>query len=199
MPSAQLDDAKKAMAKVKAEFNAEVARIRNSNLYTDAGRRQEIARALIKTRAKADALKANYGVDNEFKRATLSSRIFGLPADADAATVMIFRDAADRAAQLTDSDRAAATLKRALEHGDTVLARAVASHAHGKRWHDVTETYAQAVGKTAALEELNDLPSGGLTKMATNILFSVPTPLELQTVRGGCSPGELALIAEGNA
>lgn len=199
MPSTQLDEAKKAMAKIRSEFNAEIAGIRSSNLYSDSGRRSEIAKALIKTRAKADALKANYSTDNEAKRAALSSKMFGLPPGADPATVMSHRDAADRAAQLADSDQAAATLKRALEHGDTVLARAVASHAHGKRWHDVTETYAQTVGKSADLEELNDIPSGGLTKMATNVLFSVQTPLELQTVRGGCSPGELELIAEGKA
>lgn len=199
MPSTQLDDAKKAMAKVRADFNQEIAGIRNSSLYSDAGRRQEIAKALIKTRAKADALKANYSTDNEAKRASLSSKIFGLPKGADAATVLSFRDAVDRAAQLGDSDTAAATLKRALEHGDTVLARAVAAHAHGKRWHDVTESYAQQVGQSADLEELNDIPSGGLTKLATNVLFSVQTPIELQTVRGGCSSGELELIAEGKA
>ncbi|ETZ31174.1 hypothetical protein JF732_18870 [Mycobacterium intracellulare] len=199
MPSAQLDDAKKAMSAIRAEFTSEVARIRTSNLYSDGGRRAEIAKALIKTRAKADALKANYSTDNEAKRAALSSKMFGLPPGADPATVMSHRDAADRAAQLADSDQAAATLKRALEHGDTVLARAVASHAHGKRWHDVTQTYAQTVGKTADLEALDDIPSGGLTKTAVNILFSVQTPMELQTVRGGCSPGELELIAEGKA
>ncbi|AFC47922.1 hypothetical protein OCO_15590 [Mycobacterium intracellulare MOTT-02] len=193
------DDAKKSMAKIRTDFNTEVAGIRTSNLYSDNGRRQEIARATIKYRAKADALKANYAVDNESKRASLSSKIFGLPKGADGATVMSFRDAVDRAAQLADSDAAAATLKRALENGDTVLARAVAAHAHGKRWHDVTESYAQQVGQSADLEELNDIPSGGLTKMATNILFSVQTPKELQTVRGGCSPGELELIAEGKA
>lgn len=199
MPSTQLDDAKKAMAKVRSEFNAEIAGIRNSNLYSDSGRRQEIAKALLKSRAKADALKANYATDNESKRAALSSKIFGLPKGADAATVMSFRDAVDRAAQLADSEAAAATLKRALEHGDTVLARAVAAHAHGKRWHDVTASYAQQVGQSADLEELNDIPSGGLTKMATNVLFSVQTPIELQTVRGTCSSGELELIAEGKA
>lgn len=199
MTALSFDEAKKSMSKIRADFNNEVAGIRNSNLYSDGGRRAEIAKALIKSRAKADALKANYSNDNEAKRAALSSRIFGLPKGADAATVMSFRDAVDRAAQLADSDAAAATLKRALELGDTVLARAVAAHAHGKRWNDVTESYAQQVGQSADLEELNDIPSGGLTKMATNVLFSVQTPLELQTVRGGCSSGELELIAEGKA
>lgn len=199
MPSTQLADAKKSMTKIRLEFANEVARIRNSNLYTDAGRRQEIAKATIKYRAKADALKASYSTNNEAQRSLLVSKIFGLPKGADAATVMSFRDAADRAAQLTNPDVAAATLKRALEHGDTVLARAVAAHAHGRGWHDVTESYAQQVGQAADLEALNDIPSGGLTKTAMNLLFLVPTPPEVQTARGTCSSGELELIAAGEA
>lgn len=41
MPSTQLDEAKKAMSAIRAEFTSEVAKIRTSNLYSDGGRRAE--------------------------------------------------------------------------------------------------------------------------------------------------------------
>jgi hypothetical protein len=126
---------------------------------------------LITQREKARALRSGFEVDNEETRVALSARLFGIPKGADPASVFIHRDASDRAAKIDKIDDAAATLKRALEHGDTVLAPAVASHAHGKRWDPVVASYAENTGQSGDLETLNDIPSGGLSKLAVNTLF----------------------------
>lgn len=125
----------------------------------------------------------------------MSAKLFGIPSGADPASVLIHRDAAE----LASIGDATATLKRALEHGDTVLARAVASHAHGQRWDAIVTAYAEQAGQSSELETLNDIPSGGLSKMAVNVLFGVRTPQEVQTVRGDCPDGELERIAAGQA
>lgn len=125
----------------------------------------------------------------------MSAKLFGIPSGADPASVLIHRDAAE----LASLGDATATLKRALEHGDTVLARAVASHAHGQRWDAIVTAYAEQAGQSSELETLNDIPSGGLSKMAVNVLFGVRTPQEVQTVRGDCPDGELERIAAGQA
>jgi hypothetical protein len=197
--SLTLNEAREKMSAIRRDFDTEVAQIRNSNGLNDSGRRQAIAKTLIAQREKARALRSSFEVDNEDTRVTLSSKLFGIPKGADPATVLIHRDAADRAAKLDGPDEATATLKRALEHGDHVLARAVASHAHGRRWDPVVAAYAEQTGQSGDLETLNDIPSGGLSKLAVNTLFLVRTPQEVQTVRGDCHDGELGRIAAGEA
>jgi hypothetical protein len=197
--SLTLNDARTKMSAIRREFDSQVASIRNNSGLNPAGRRQAIAKSLIAQREKARTLRSAFEVDNEGTRATLSAKLFGIPKGADASTVLIHRDAADRAAKLEGADDAAATLKRALEHGDTVLARAVAAHAHGKHWPEVVQSYAEQTGQTGDLETLTDLPSGGLSKLAVNVLFGVRTPEEVQTTRGDCPDGHLESIAAGEA
>jgi hypothetical protein len=199
MPSLTLDEARSKMSAIRRDFDTEVAQIRNSNGLNDAGRRQAIAKSVIKHREKARALRSDFEVNTETSRVALQAKLFGLPRGADPATVLIHRDAADRAAKLDGIDDAAAALQRALEHGDAVLARAVASHAHGRRWDNVVQSYAENTGLAGDLEALNDIPSGGLAKTAVNVLFGIRTPQEIQTVRGDCPDSELERIAAGEA
>jgi hypothetical protein len=199
MPSLTLGEARHQMSAIRRNFDTEVASIRNNSGLNAAGRRQAIAKTLIAQREKVRTLRSNFEVYNEGTRAEMSAKLFGIPKGADPSTVLIHRDAADRAAQLDKIDDATATLKRALEHGDTVLARAVAAHAHGKRWDQVVTAYAEQTGHAGDLETLNDIPSGGLSKLAVNTLFLVRTPQEVQSVRGDCPDGELERIAAGEA
>jgi hypothetical protein len=199
MPSLTFDEARRHMSAIRRDFDNEVASIRDNSGLNATGRRHAIARTLIGQREKARALRSSFEVDNEDTRIELSGKLFGIPKGANPATVLIHRDAADRAAKLDGPEDATATLKRALEHGDTVLARAVASRAHSKRWDPVVAAYAEQTGQSGDLETLNDIPSGGLSKLAVNTLFMVRTPQEVQTVRGDCPDGELERIVAGEA
>lgn len=129
-------------------------------------------------------------------RTKLDNMIRGVPPGADASTILVYRDAEDRAAKLTNTREANAMLTRAIERGDTLLARAVAGHAFGNGWHDVTETYAEATGLSDTLDELTDLPSGPMTSLAEAALFSVPAPPEVRTFVTGQSDDELRRFAE---
>jgi hypothetical protein len=57
----------------------------------------------------------------------------------------------------------------------------------------------EQTGQSGDLETLNDLPSGGLSTLAINVLFGVRAPQEVQTVRGDCPDGELERIVAGEA
>ena len=207
MSAQQLDDVKDQMARIRASLNREIETIRNNSRYCDDGRVQEIAKAVFNHRKQAQSLRDKFTTNNEDVRLRMTSRLFGLPAGSDAATTLVMRDAQDRAAKLESADDAAALLKRATELGDMLLARAVAGHAHAKKWNAVTESYAEAAGLSEALAELESLPSGGWLKTGVNVLFSVKTPPELLP-NGGASVGflqgadlpddRLQAIAEGN-
>ncbi|MBV8310555.1 MAG: hypothetical protein JO344_09245, partial [Planctomycetaceae bacterium] len=122
---------------------------------------------------------------------------FGIPNRADPATILVYRDAEDRAAKLANADDAEAMLARATEKGDTLLARAVAGYAHSKKWQNVTESYAEAAGLADDLDELNALPSGAMLKTAVTALFSLPMPPELRTLLGDTSVARLHRTANG--
>jgi hypothetical protein len=197
MPSIQFDQAKRKMSEIRDGLQREVNQIRNNPKYSNSGRAQELAKTILVHRRQADSLRNNFSVDNEDVRLKLTAKLFGIPNRTDPATILVYRDAEDRAAKLTNADDAAAMLARATEKGDTLLARAVAGHAHTKKWQSVAESYAEAAGLAGDLDELNALPSGTMLKTAVTALFSLPTPPELRTLIGDTSDARLHRIAEG--
>jgi hypothetical protein len=197
MPAIQLDEAKRKMSAIRDSLGREVDQIRNNPRYSDSGRAQELAKSLLAHRNQADSLRTNFSVNNEDVRLKLTAKLFGIPNHADPATILVYRDAEDRAAKLSDPDDAAAMLARATEKGDTLLARAIAGHAHSRKWQSVTESYADAAGLADDLDELNTLPSGAMLKTAVTALFSLPTPTELRTLIGDTSGARLQRIAGG--
>ncbi|WP_156750091.1 hypothetical protein [Mycobacterium sp. E2479] len=190
----QLEDAKAAMAAIRGSFAREAATIRNSSKYSDEGRAQQLAKSLLAHRKQAAALRANFSADNEDVRSVSVSRLFGLPKNSDAATVIAYRDAADRAVKLADAHEAKATLTRAIEMGDSLMARAIAGHAERRKWGAVTDAYAAHAGLEDDLADLRSVPTGGLLKTGLNALFAVPTPAELHRT----TDNELQRIADGD-
>lgn len=195
MPSVQLDDARKSMTSIRAYSAREAAAIRASDKYSDAGKKQAMAKSLRAHRKKADALRATFQTNNEDVVAVSRARLFAIPKGADAATVIAARDAADRAAKLETADEAAAAIARALELGDTQMAKAIASHSETRKWNAVTDTYAAHAGLEDDLADLRSVPSGGLLKTGLNALFAVPAPIELSSH----TDSELQRIADGEA
>ncbi|MGH3556434.1 MAG: hypothetical protein ACRDTK_02810 [Mycobacterium sp.] len=185
------------MSAIRDSLQREVNQIQNNPKYSDGGRAQELAKTLLAHRRQADSLRTNFSVNNEEVRLKLTAKLFGIPNRADPATILVYRDAEDRAAKLTNPDDAAAMLTRATEKGDTLLARAVAGHAHSKKWQNVTESYSEAAGLADDLDELNALPSGAMLKTAVTALFSLRTPPGLRTFVGDTSDARLQRIANG--
>lgn len=198
MPALTFADAKARMAEIRNSFQRDVESIRASSIYNDAGRRQELAKTFFSHRKQAEGLRSRFTTTNDESRVRLSARLFGLPAASDAASVLVYRDACDRAAKLEDEGAAAAMLRRATEMGDSLLARAVAGHAYTKRWASVTGDYAEATGLSADLDELEALPSGGMLNLGLSALFGLRTPEELQSFsRNELDDDRLKQIADG--
>lgn len=193
MPSVQLDLVKSKMTGIRSSFSREAAAIRNSSKYSDKGKTQELAKSLLAHRSQAEALRTSFNVNNEDVRCVSVSRLFGLPKVADAATVIAWRDGAERAAKLKDADEAKAAITRALELGDDLMARAIAGYAETQKWRAVTDAYAAHTGLEDDLADLRSIPSGGLLNLGMGALFAVPTPLELRTN----TDSELRRIADG--
>jgi hypothetical protein len=198
MPTMQLSEAKRKMTDIRASLKREVDQIRNNSKYSESGRAQEIAKTLLAHRRQAEGLRSNFSTNNEDVRRNLTAKLFGIPANPDPATILVYRDAEDRAAKLTNSDEAETMLIRATETGDRLLARAIAGYAHTKKWPNVTEKYAETNGLADTLDELNALPSGGMLKAAVTALFALPAPAELRTIIGDPSDAGLQRVADGN-
>jgi hypothetical protein len=196
MTAIQFDEAKCKMSAIRGSLEREVTAIRNNANYSDRGAAREMAKALLAHRNQAQRLRDNFSSDNDTVRVRLTAKMFGVPPGADASTILVYRDAEDRAAKLTNTKEAKAMLTRAIERGDNLLARAVAGHAFGNGWNDVTETYAEATGLSDTLDDLTDIPSGPMTNLAQAALFSVPTPPEVRTFVTGHSDDELRRFAE---
>jgi hypothetical protein len=196
MPAIQLDEAKRKMSAIRDTLGREVDTIRNNANYSDRGRARETAKALLAQRERAQELRDSFSTDNDTVPVKLTAKMFGVPSGADASTILVYRDAEDRAAKLTNTKEAKAMLTRAIERGDILLARAVAGHAFGNGWNDVTETYAEATGLSDVLDELTDIPSGPMTRLAEAALFAVPAPPEVRRFVTGHSDDELRRLAE---
>jgi hypothetical protein len=113
----------------------------------------------------------------------------------DINAVMVARDARDRAREVDKPAAAHALLDEAQGAGDDSLARAVAQHAHGKGWHDVTGKWADAQppeirGHLDDWAEADHLlsPAGNL---ARSMAYTVAQPQEIS----GMTEGQMRRLA----
>ena len=166
-------------------LNSAVDRIRGQRSLSDEAKRIGVARAYREARDTINSMRQAETDRIEGARTKLSRQLFGHVGEADAQTVIIRRDAADRAAKLTnrvDADRA---LKLAEANGDSHMAQAIAAHAQAHMWGEVVGTYlASRPQATAAAEELSSLPdtSDPGWRMGQAITYSLMRPSELEGI-----------------
>jgi hypothetical protein len=115
MPAIQLDEAKRKMSAIRGSLGREVDQIRNNPRCSDSGRAQKLAKSRLAQRNQADSLRSNFCVNNEDVPLKLTAKLFGIPNRADPATILVYRDAEDRAAKLSNPHDAAAMLARAIK------------------------------------------------------------------------------------
>ncbi|MGB3285306.1 hypothetical protein [Mycolicibacter algericus] len=191
----QLADAKAKMGAIRADLQREVDAIcANANYSTD-GQVRMIAQAVLDTRDQAVALRDEFVTTAADTRRKLAQQLFGLPAGADPAAVLVFRDAEDRAAKITDPDELAPLLARATDRGDAVMAKAIAAHADAHGWTEFAAAWAASTGKSDAYAELTSLPHGGNFDTAVALIFSVGVPNlppELAAIIRAAAPGVLS-------
>jgi hypothetical protein len=167
---------------LQENFARQVEQINGRRSLSDEAKRIAIARAYRDTRDQIQA--AGQAVLDQVtsERARLSRKLFGHEGDADPNTVIVRRDAADRAAKLTDPHEAQRALERAEANGDVHLAQAIAGQSFANGWADVVHSWFDAnpqAGDTARqLQELPD-PSDGVWRMQHAMTYSVMQPAEL--------------------
>lgn len=167
---------------LQENFARKVEQINGRRALSDEAKRIEIARAYRDTRTQIQAA-GQAALDHvTAERARLSRKLFGYEGTADAQTVIIRRDAADRAAKLTEPHEAQQALQRAENNGDVHLAQAIAGVSFANGWTDVVHSWFDAnpqAGDTARqLQELPD-PNDGVYRMQHAMTYSVVPPEEL--------------------
>jgi hypothetical protein len=178
--NAKVQTARERMANIRASLKCEVDAIRENTNYSPDGRKCEIAKTYLAHRKKAVGLREEFKAASKARSLVLGRQLFGLPAGGDATA---YRDAVDRAEAIRSSEAAESMFARAQRTGDTLLARAVASHAFDRGWNAVSRSYAEEAGQSLALDELSDLRGCTVSSLGEAALFGIPSPEELHGYR----------------
>ncbi|OEV03819.1 hypothetical protein AN219_37720 [Streptomyces nanshensis] len=167
---------------VHTRLGGQLDHIRGRRGLSDEAKRIHIARAYKEARDSVTAMKQDHLDRINTERTKLHRKLFGHEGVADAQTVIVRRDAADRAAKLTKPEQAEHALRVAESNGDTHLAQAIAKHAAEQSWGAVVDTYmqsrpesAEAAQRLAALPDTND----GSWQLEQAMTYSVMQPSEL--------------------
>ena len=123
MSLSDYDGQKAAVASIQRRLDGQLDTIRNTRSYSDAGRKAEMAKAVLAARAQVERLKSEFAAERETRRDNLHRIIFGSPSGASASEMIANRDARDRAAQISTPEDAKEMLRRANQNGDESLAR----------------------------------------------------------------------------
>lgn len=174
------------IAAIQRRLDSAAALIRDSNSFSDQGRRAELAKLTQKAREERDAIKAEYIKARKERRESLEKRLFGITGEPSAPELMLMRDARIRAGALKTEDEAHTQLTLARQANDVLMCRAIAQVAVAKGWDEVVAAHVEhaPAGTGAALEELTDMPTGSRTGFADSAAFSIREPQELRAYRG---------------
>jgi hypothetical protein len=165
-------------AAVKAAHASARQAIKDDPMTSDLAKREKLADLGTQTRTKLDGLKADQesfikGLRDKVERELRGSQ----PADAN--SVLLRRDASDRARKLNDKDEALAVLQDAISNGDSEMAHAVGSRARNTGMVGVAEAYKAAFPETAesagALAFIEGVSQDIAYNVANSITYSAPT------------------------
>lgn len=140
--------------------------------------KRELLDALAKdTRSKLDGVRADQDSYVKNLRDKIEAEYRGnQPTDAN--SVLLRRDASDRARRIKDKDEAMDVLNDAIANGDAEMAHAIGAKARNSVWGDVAESYGAAFPETAesaqALSYVEANTSGAAYNLSNQISFSDP-------------------------
>lgn len=172
-----LNGFKERASAVKDAHHTSRQGILDDPMASDLAKRNRLADLDAQTRGKLDAIKAEQESYIRSLRNRLESELLGFqPSDAN--SVLLRRDAADRARRITTEDEALAVLNDAVRGGDESLTHAVGYRARQSGWVDVLDAYRvaqpEAADTAVALATVEDSTSGAAYNFANNITFSSP-------------------------
>jgi hypothetical protein len=152
--------------------------IRDDAKASDLGKRERLDALKQQTRSKLDAIKAEQESYIKTLRDKVERELRGnQPSDAN--SVLLRRDAADRARRITDKAEALAVLNDAIANGDDSLAHALGNRARSFAWLDVAGAYQAAFPSTAdsaeALAYIEGLSGDMAFNVSNSMTYSAPT------------------------
>lgn len=183
------------VAATQERLAKQVERINGLRALSPEAKRIAIAKAYREARDQIASARQAVLDHVTSERNRLSRKLFGYEGEADPNTVIVRRDAADRAAKLTEPHEAQRALDRAMAHGDMHLAQAIAGQAQAYMWTDVVSSYLTARPEAGeAARQLNELPdpNDGVWSIQHAITYSVVPPQEL----GGMSDYQVDVLAD---
>lgn len=176
LPSALRGFKDKAAAVKDAHKSARQA-IKDDPRRSDQAKRDDLAALDRDTRSKLDGIKADQDAWVSGYRSQIETELRGNQ-PTDASSVLLRRDAADRARRVKDKDEAMAVLQDAIQNQDAEMAHAIGAKARNSVWGDVAEAYSAAHPETAesaqALSYVEANTSGAAFNLGNQITFSDP-------------------------
>ncbi|AWT42817.1 MULTISPECIES: hypothetical protein [Streptomyces] len=170
------------VAAIQTRLARTVEQINSRRAMSDEAKRIAIAKAYRDARNQIQAAGQAVLDHVNSERARLARKLFGYEGTADAQTVIVRRDAADRAAKIASPEEAQAALQRAEVNGDVHLAQAIAGQAQANMWGDVVATYLDTHPEAGeAAQQLRALPdpNDGAWRLQHAMTYSVMPPQEL--------------------
>ncbi|AZH79153.1 MULTISPECIES: hypothetical protein [Microbacterium] len=176
LPKAQSGYKERASA-VKAAHDSTKQAIKADPMTSDLAKKDKLEALDKDTRAKLDAIKDEQVTYEKGLRDTIERELRGnQPADAN--SVLLRRDAADRVRKITDKQEAMDILQDALANSDESMAHAIGTRARNAAWLDVAEAYQAAYPATAdsaaALAYVEANTSGAAYNLSNQITYSAP-------------------------
>lgn len=152
--------------------------IKDNPMTSDLAKKQNLEALVADTRAKLDGIKGEQDSYVKNLHDKIEREMRGNQ-PSDASSVLLRRDATDRARKITDKHEAAAVLSDAIANGDAEMAHAIGNRARNSVWLDVVEAYQAAHPDTAdsaaALSYVEGTTSGGGYNLFNGITYSAPT------------------------
>lgn len=170
---------------VQAMFNNAVKQIKRDPNLTDRGKQIMLARVYTEARRRIMPLEKADRESHIKRYDEVEKSVFGSTAD-DPASVMSFRNACDRAAELQDAPSALRALDTAQRGNDATLARAIVMRAWQAGWSNVTDTYAatnpKLTDQLAELAALRHHLDSTVSVIGGDMITSLRRPAELEMV-----------------
>jgi hypothetical protein len=136
-----------------AKWRREQERIRRDPDLTAQAAQRLADEAYEPLRRQMEEARAQYAEERAALRQKGRAACFGrAPASGD--KLLAWRDAEDRASAITDREVCDQRMRRALDSGDDVLAKALAQHAHDRGWGNLVSVMAVPIELLSALSEL---------------------------------------------
>lgn len=153
----QIDDLRAEAERLQKRWARTSDSWTNDNTLSDIGKRAKLDSEHAQVSARLRDLRKKETELIAAKKQSLEKRLFGLSTvtSSDPSQIVLYRDAQDRAARLTDSDEAAEAFAAARRSDDKTLAAAILARALDAGWSSIVAEYVKQ--HPTASEDLDDL------------------------------------------